>query len=86
MAPLPDCGLWSVVKFVVSKLRILQCLACLLMLVGMGQVHAQFVIDETASGAWYDPSHDGEGFLLGSILKISLTRGSFFSCSACRLV
>ena len=28
------------------------------------EAQAQIVVDETMSGSWYDPSHDGEGFVL----------------------
>ena len=31
---------------------------------GLTPAYAQAVIDESMSGSWYDPSHDGEGFLL----------------------
>jgi hypothetical protein len=31
---------------------------------GLIPAYAQAVIDESMSGSWYDPSHDGEGFLL----------------------
>ena len=39
---------------------------CVLFLIASSLIpgYAQAVIDENMSGSWYDPSHDGEGFLL----------------------
>jgi arylsulfatase A-like enzyme len=40
-------------------------LCALLYAVGsFGPVHAQIQVDARMGGAWYDPAHDGEGFLL----------------------
>ena len=38
--------------------------AMVLLLSSFNLAHAQTLVDSRMSGSWFDPSHDGEGFVL----------------------